>query len=55
MNSFVCAADQECYDSQRQLLANPAEWARQDAAAQRTIMEGYSVASNTANFLGLFH
>jgi glycosyltransferase involved in cell wall biosynthesis len=53
-NGFVCATEQEWYRSLRQLLASQAERARQGTAARRTIMERYSVNSNTANFLSLF-
>ena len=54
-NGFVCATDEEWYQALRHLLASPPERARQGAAARRTIVERYSVASNTANFLSLFH
>ncbi|WP_046243503.1 glycosyltransferase family 4 protein [Hymenobacter terrenus] len=53
-NGFVCATDDEWYRALRQLLANQQERARQGAAARRTIVERYSVASNTDNFLRLF-
>ncbi|AMJ64777.1 glycosyltransferase family 4 protein [Hymenobacter sp. PAMC 26628] len=53
-NGFVCATDEEWYQSLRRLLASPPERVRQGAAARRTIVEHYSVASNTANFLSLF-
>ena len=54
-NGFVCATDEEWYQALRRLLASQPERARQGAAARRTIVERYSVASNTANFLNLFH
>ena len=54
-NGFVCATDEEWYRALRQLLASQQERARQGAAARRTIVERYSVASNTDNFLRLFH
>ena len=54
-NGFVCATDEEWYKALRCLLASQPERARQGAAARRTIVERYSVAPNTANFLNLFH
>ena len=54
-NGFVCATDEEWCQALRHLLASQPERARQGAAARRTIVERYSVASDTANFLNLFH
>jgi glycosyltransferase involved in cell wall biosynthesis len=54
VNGFVCATDDDWYQGLRQLLASQAERSRQGAAARRTIVERYSVASNTQNFLHLF-
>ena len=53
-NGFVCATDEDWYRALRALLANPSARAQLGTAARRTIVEHYSVASNTANFLGLF-
>jgi glycosyltransferase involved in cell wall biosynthesis len=50
----VCATDEEWYQALRQLLASQQERARQGKVARRTIVERYSVASNTNNFLQLF-
>ena len=55
INGFVCATDEEWYQALCRLLASQPERAGQGAAARRTIVERYSVASNTANFLNLFH
>ena len=54
-NGVVCATDGEWYQALRRLLASQPERARQGAAARRLIVERYSVASNTANFLNLFN
>lgn len=54
-NGFMCATDEEWYQALRRLLASQSERVSQGAAARRTIVERYSVASNTANFLHLFH
>jgi glycosyltransferase involved in cell wall biosynthesis len=54
VNGFVCATDDDWYQALRQLLASQAERSRQGAAARRTIVERYSVVSNTSNFLHLF-
>lgn len=53
-NGFVCGPPAEWEAALRQLLANHALRARQGATARRTIVERYSVRSNTANFLALF-
>ena len=54
INGFVCATDEEWYQALRRLLGSQSERARQGAAARQTIVEHYSVASNTVNFLQLF-
>ena len=54
VNGFVCATEADWYAALRRLLADQPERARQGEAARRTIVERYSVAANTANFLSLF-
>jgi len=54
INGFVCSTEEDWYQALKQLLASQQERARQGAAARRTIVERYSVASNTTNFLNLF-
>ena len=53
-NGFVCAENEEWYQAIRRLLSDEALRSQLGIAARRTIVERYSVASNTANFLGLF-
>lgn len=53
-NGFVCAGPAEWEAALRRLLAEPGLRAELGAAARRTIVERYSVRSNTANFLALF-
>jgi len=53
-NGFVCATPAQWYAALQQLLAQPALRAQLGAAARRTIVERYSVQSNTPNFIALF-
>lgn len=53
-NGYVCATDEEWYQAIRRLLTDGPLRAQLGAAARRTIVERYSVASNQANFLALF-
>jgi glycosyltransferase involved in cell wall biosynthesis len=53
-NGFVCDTPAQWEAALRQLLAQPALRAQLGAAARRTIVERYSVQSNTPNFLALF-
>ncbi|WP_022823978.1 glycosyltransferase family 4 protein [Hymenobacter norwichensis] len=53
-NGFVCDDQEQWYAALRQLLADQNLRASQGAAARRTIVERYSVASNKENFLALF-
>lgn len=53
-NGFVCGPAADWEAALRQLLADHALRTRQGATARRTIVERYSVRSNTANFLALF-
>jgi glycosyltransferase involved in cell wall biosynthesis len=54
-NGFVCATPAEWEASLRALLADAGLRQRLGQAARATIEARYSVTSNTANFLGLFH
>lgn len=54
VNGYVCDTPAQWDQALRVLLASEAERIRQGAAARRTIVERYSVASNTVNFLRLF-
>ena len=54
VNGYVCDTPAEWYESLRVLLANESERIRQGTAARRTIVERYSVSSNTVSFLRLF-
>ena len=53
-NGYVCTTDEDWYQAIRRLLTDEPLRAQLGAAARRTIVERYSVASNTANFLALF-
>ena len=53
-NGFVCRTEADWYAALLRLLAEPHLRATLGTAARRTIVERYSVASNTANFLALF-
>ena len=53
-NGYVCATAEDWYQAIRRLLTDEPLRARLGTAARRTIVERYSVASNTANFLALF-
>ncbi|RTQ50608.1 glycosyltransferase family 1 protein [Hymenobacter gummosus] len=53
-NGYVCATDEEWYEAIRRLLTDEALRTRLGTAARRTIVERYSVLSNTRNFLNLF-
>ena len=54
VNGYVCDTPAHWDQALRALLASETEHIRQGAAARRTIVERYSVASNTVNFLRLF-
>lgn len=53
-NGYVCATEEDWYQAIRRLLTDEPLRAQLGAAARRTIVERYSVASNQANFLSLF-
>jgi glycosyltransferase involved in cell wall biosynthesis len=53
-NGYICAATEQWYTAIRELLINESARVRLGAAARKTIVERYSVRSNTANFLDLF-
>jgi len=54
VNGFVCNTPAEWYAALHRLLAQPSLRAGLGASARRTIVERYSVRSNTANFLHYF-
>ncbi|OON65915.1 glycosyltransferase [Hymenobacter sp. CRA2] len=53
-NGFVCDTPEEWYAALRRLLTDQTLRQQLGAAARRTIVERYSVASNKENFLALF-
>jgi glycosyltransferase involved in cell wall biosynthesis len=53
-NGYICAADEEWYQAIRRLLTDEPLRTKLGTAARQTIVERYSVLSNTDNFLALF-
>jgi len=54
VNGFWCEHEADWYRYLERLLQNPAERQQMGKAARQKIESHYSVAANTANFLGLF-
>lgn len=54
VNGYLCATDEEWYRAFEALLKNPELRIQQGKAARETVLERYSVKSNTDNFLNLF-
>lgn len=53
-NGYICTTTEQWYAAMRELLTNEPMRAQLGAAARQTIVERYSVRSNTVNFLALF-
>lgn len=54
LNGFLCATENQWYESLHYLMSNPEEIKKMHQAARKKIIDKYSVMSNTDNFIKLF-